>query len=106
LGARTEALFSYVSREARVPLDHPLRAIRPAGSHCGSQVHASPFAANRHMGSHIRAYNVEHQAIARIPNYEFIVEKSKLLACPVYKFDEGPSSGGDRIGDRIEPRLF
>jgi transposase len=26
--ARTEALFSYVSCEARVPLDHPLRAIR------------------------------------------------------------------------------
>jgi transposase len=26
--ARTEALFSYVSREARVPGDHPLRAIR------------------------------------------------------------------------------
>jgi transposase len=27
--ARTEALFSYVSCEARVPMDHPLRAIRP-----------------------------------------------------------------------------
>src|SRR5204863_3755241 len=26
--ARTEALFSYVSCEARVPMDHPLRAIR------------------------------------------------------------------------------
>ena len=26
--ARTEALFSYVSCEARVPVDHPLRAIR------------------------------------------------------------------------------
>ena len=25
--ARTEALFSYVSCEARVPMDHPLRAI-------------------------------------------------------------------------------
>src|SRR5207249_10255630 len=26
--AQTEALFSYVSCEARVPVDHPLRAIR------------------------------------------------------------------------------
>ena len=26
--ARTEALFSYESCEARVPVDHPLRAIR------------------------------------------------------------------------------
>ncbi|MGH3626359.1 MAG: IS5/IS1182 family transposase, partial [Sciscionella sp.] len=26
--AKTEALFSYVSCEARVPLDHPLRPIR------------------------------------------------------------------------------
>ena len=26
--ARTETLFSYVSCEARVPMDHPLRAIR------------------------------------------------------------------------------
>src|SRR3984893_9325554 len=26
--ARTEALFSYLSCEARVPMDHPLRAIR------------------------------------------------------------------------------
>jgi hypothetical protein len=26
--ARTEALFNYVSCEARVPMDHPLRAIR------------------------------------------------------------------------------
>ncbi len=26
--ARTEALFSYVSCERRVPVDHPLRAIR------------------------------------------------------------------------------